>query len=173
MTCISRSHPASNGISFADRGDGVLRRANPLSFQGRPAMLARVPSRPRAFATLMLAAIALSFTFMGCPCISGPVNASPGLRWFLFSNFGAAKICPEMLKSGVALRLQDRAPAIGRFFPMRCTYNVDDASQTVTVHVGGTGYGYMLPAKRVGFSLAVSVEYRPDFQIAGDDVYVW
>lgn len=140
-------------------------------------MLARVPARPpsrsRAPAALLLAAIVLSFTFVGCPCLSGPVNASPGLRWFLFSNFGASKICPEMLKSGVSLRLQDRSPAIGRFFPMQCSYSVDDSSQTVTVHIAGTGYGYMLPAKRVGFSLTTSVEYRPDFQIADDDIYVW
>lgn len=141
-------------------------------------MLARVParsaSRPRASAVLMLALIVVSFTFVGCPCISGPVNASPALRWFLFSNFGASRICPEMLKSGVALRLQDRSPAIGRFFPMQCTFNVNDSAQTVTVNVAGTGYGYMMPAKRVGFSLTVSVEYRPDFQIADDDnIYVW
>lgn len=100
-------------------------------------------------------------------------DASPGLRWFLFSNFGASKICPEMLKLGVPLRLQDRAPAIGRFFPMQCSHNVNDANQTVTVHFAGTGYGYMLPAKRVGFQCSGSVEFRPDFQIAGDDVYVW
>jgi hypothetical protein len=101
------------------------------------------------------------------------VNASPALRWFLFSNFGASKICPEMLKSGVSIRLQDRAPAIGRFFPMQCTYDVNDSAKTITVHITGTGYGFMMPAKRVGFSLSASVEYRPDFQIAGDDVYVW
>jgi hypothetical protein len=140
-------------------------------------MLARVParssSRPGASAVLLLVAMVLSSTFVGCPCISGPVNASPGLRWFLFSNFGASRICPEMLKSGVSLRLQERSPAIGRFFPMQCTFNVNDSAQTVTVHVAGTGYGYMMPAKRVGFSVTVSVEYRPDFQIAGDDVYVW
>lgn len=143
-------------------------------------MLARVPARrpppahaSAASAALALAAIVLSFTFVGCPCISGPVNASPGLRWFLFSNFGASKICPEMLKSGVSLRLQDRSSSIGRFFPMQCSYDVNDAAQTVTVHIAGTGYGYMQPAKRVGFSLTTSVEYRPDFQIAGDDVYVW
>jgi hypothetical protein len=101
------------------------------------------------------------------------VNASPALRWFLFSNFGASKICPEMLKSGVSLRLQERSPAIGRFFPMQCNFEVNDSAQTVTVHIAGTGYGYMAPAKRVGFSLTASVEYRPDFQMAGDDVYVW
>ena len=115
----------------------------------------------------------LAISFAGCPCLGAVTDASPGLRWWLFSNFGAQKICPEMLKRGVSLRLQDRAPAIGRFFPMQCSYQVDDARQTVTVHFAGTGYGYMLPAKRIGFSATGSIEYRADFQIAGDDVYVW
>jgi hypothetical protein len=115
----------------------------------------------------------LAFTFAGCPCISGPVNASPALRWWLFSNFGASKICPEMLKRGMPLRMQDRAPAIGRFFPMQCSYNVNDSARTVIVNFVGTGYLYLSPAKRVGFSATGSVEYRPDFQIADDDIYVW
>lgn len=140
-------------------------------------MVARVPARnlsrfPRG-AALALALMVVSLSFAGCPCISGAVNASPGLRWFLFSNFGASKICPEMLKSGVSLRLQERSPAIGRFFPMECKFEVNDSAQTVTVHLSGTGYGYMMPAKRVGFKLTASVEYRPDFQLAGDDIYVW
>ncbi|WP_231511512.1 hypothetical protein [Chondromyces apiculatus] len=135
-------------------------------------MTARKPSRVRG-AALTLAVMVVALSFAGCPCISGPVNASPALRWFLFSNFAASKICPEMLKSGMSLKMQDRAPAIGRFFPMQCTYSVDDNAKTVTVHLGGTGYGYLQPAKRVGFSLTASVEYRPDFQIAGDDIYLW
>ena len=31
----------------------------------------------------------------------------------------------------------------------------------------------MTPARRIGFSVTASVEYRPDFVIAGDDVYIW
>src|SRR5262249_15952295 len=62
---------------------------------------------------------------------------------------------------------------IGRFFPMQCSYNVNDQAQTVTVNVAGAGYGFMQPAKRVGFTLTVSVEYRSDFSISGDDIYVW
>jgi hypothetical protein len=93
----------------------------------------------------------------------------------LVSNFGASKMCPEMLKHGVSIRLEQRSASIGRFFPMQCTYSVDNQRQTVTVHIAGTGYAYVQipPAKRVGFALTASVEYRPDFQIAGDDVYVW
>jgi len=129
--------------------------------------------KANASAWLALLVMVTSFTLAGCPCIAGPVNASPELRWFLFSNFGASKVCPEMLKHGVPIRIEPRAPAMGRFFPMQCTSQVDNDRQTMTVNLSGTGYGYVLPAKRVGFSLTVSVEYRPDFQIAGDDIYVW
>jgi hypothetical protein len=104
---------------------------------------------------------------------AGIVNASPGLRWWLFSNFGAQKVCPEMLKTSVPLRLQDRAPAIGRFFPAQCSYNVNDDSQTLTIHIAGSGYAHVPTAKRIGFTLTASVEYRPDFMLAGDDIYVW
>lgn len=115
----------------------------------------------------------LSAWFSGCPCAAPIVNASPELRWFLFSRFGADQICPEMLKTGFPLRLAERAPSLGRFFPAECTHSVDGASQTVTVHFSGTGYAYVAPAKRIGFSCSGSVEYRPDFQIAGDRIYVW
>ncbi|MFO0757330.1 MAG: hypothetical protein U0359_12615 [Byssovorax sp.] len=126
----------------------------------------------RALAAL-LALAALAIFVPGTSGCAAIINNSPELRWKLFSLFGAQRICPEMLKRSVSIRLQDRSPAIGRFYPMQCTYAVDDARQVVTVSVGGTGYGYMLPAKRVGFSLSASVEYRPDFVIAGDDLYVW
>jgi hypothetical protein len=132
----------------------------------------RAPSKGLTRAVLALVVLVLAVTGVGCPC-SGLVNVSPGLRWWLFSNFGAIKMCPEMMKSGVPLRLQDRSPAIGRFFVNGCTYNVDDARQVVQVNVSGTGYAYMAPAKRVGFQLTVSAEYRPDFMLAGDDAYVW
>ncbi len=133
----------------------------------------RSPSTPLSstLSALALAAlVALSLSVSGC---TGIINSSPDLRWKLFSLFGASKICPEMLKKGVSIRLQERSPAMGRFFPMQCTYKVDNSRQTLTVSIAGTGYGYMMPAKRVGFSVTASVEYRPDFVIAGDDLYLW
>ena len=36
-----------------------------------------------------------------------------------------------------------------------------------------TGYAYMPLAKRVGFSVTATVEYRPDFYMGEDDIYVW
>ncbi len=128
------------------------------------------PSRSPGLVVLVLVAIALSASQAGC---AGIINNNPELRWKLFSLFGAPKICPEMLKRGVPIRLADRAPAIGRFFPMQCSYTTDGNRQVLAVNIAGTGYAYMSPAKRVGFSLTASVEYRPDFVMAGDDIYIW
>jgi hypothetical protein len=126
-----------------------------------------------ARAALSVGAIAAAFSFAGCPCLESIVNPSPGLQWWLFSNFGASRMCPEMLKQGVPLRLQDRSPAIGRFFPAQCSYAVDDSRRTVAVSFAGTGYGYISPAKRVGFSVTGTVELRPGIQLAGDKAYVF
>jgi hypothetical protein len=139
----------------------------------RRAPRARRPPRT-APAALVLLVMVLITTASGCPCVRSVVNASDGLRWWLFSTYGAQQMCPEMLKhGGIALRLQDRPAAVGRFFPTQCAHRIDDANRTVTVDFTGTGYAFMAPARRVGFSSTVSVEYRPDFQLSGDDVYVW
>lgn len=124
-------------------------------------------------ALLALTALVLAVVGVGCPCLAPIVNADPQFRWWLFSNFGAQRICPEMLKQGIPLRLQERAPAIGRFFPQQCNAQVDNTRQTVVVDFYGTGYGYVAPAKRVGFSCGGAIEFRPDFQIVGNDIYVW
>ena len=135
---------------------------------------ARRGSPRTAPAALALLVLVLITSVAGCPCVNSVVNASEGLRWWLFSGWGAERMCPEMLKTGsVPLRLTERGAAIGRFFPSQCAHRVDDANRTVTVDFTGTGYAYMAPAKRVGFSATISVEYRPDFQLSGDDVYVW
>ncbi len=128
-------------------------------------MLSTTMLRRAASLSLAILVVALS----GC---AGIVNNDPDLRWLLFSHFGANRVCPEMLKTSVPIRLQDRAPAVGRFFPMTCNVAVDGARRVMTVSLGGTGYGYVLPAKRIGFSVTAAVEYRPDFRMAGDDIYV-
>lgn len=110
----------------------------------------------------------------GCTIIiRKPVNDSPELRWWLFSNYGAREICPELRRQGVPLRLDPRSPAVGRFFPNRCQTHLDQARRLVTVSVGGTGYGYLPVSGRVGFALDATVEYRMDFRMASQGVYVW
>src|SRR3954469_8513360 len=100
---------------------------------------------PRLVLALMLAGFVVSSS-SNCAAV---VNASPGLRWWLFSNFGAQRICPEMVKTSVTLRTQERAPGIGRFFPTQCSYNVNDDTQTLTVNIAGAGYAYIPSAKRI------------------------
>jgi hypothetical protein len=126
----------------------------------------------RAF--LALLALVLAVAGVGCPCVKSAINASPELRWFLFSNFGASQICPEMLKRGVPLKLpQLGATSIGRFFPQTCHVQVDDPRKTMVMTVSGTGYVTLPVTRRVGFSITMGVEYAPDFRLADDSVYVW
>jgi hypothetical protein len=126
----------------------------------------------RAF--LLLIVLSLAVAGVGCPCTRGAINASPGLRWWLFSNFGASKICPEMLKRGVPLKLPQYGPAsVGRFFPSQCNVQVDDGRKAIVMTASGSGY-VMLPfTRRVGFYVGMSVEYTPDFRLEEDAMYVW
>ena len=110
----------------------------------------------------------------GCPVARGVVNDSPAIRWWLFSSFGASKICPEMLKRGLPLKIsQLGAASVGRFFPAQCNVQVDNQRQVMTVTVTGTGYATLPVARRVGFSVGITVEYAPDFRLESDAIYVW
>ncbi len=123
---------------------------------------------------LVLLAFCLATTTVGCPCVRGAVNASPGLRWWLFSSFAASHVCPEMLKRGVPLKLGAGAPSVGRFFPEQCNLQINEPAQTMVVTVSGTGYAMLPVARRVGFSCAIAVEYAPDFYLAEDEsIYVF
>lgn len=126
----------------------------------------------RAFAAVLL--VALSVSGSGCACLRNTVNANESLRWWLFSSFGASKICPEMLKRGVPLKLGALGPSsLGRFFPEQCEVRVDDATRTVAVRAAGSGYAMLPVTRRVGFGVQVIVEYRPDFRLEEDATYVW
>jgi hypothetical protein len=118
--------------------------------------------------------VALAVTAVGCPCVNVVVNADAGLRWWLFANFGASKVCPELLKRGVPIKIAPLGPdSIGRFFPKTCSVKVDGDSRTMAVRVAGAGYVMLPVARRVGFSAAIGVEYRPDFRLGDDATYVW
>jgi hypothetical protein len=120
---------------------------------------------------ISVALLLLSAT--GCGLFRGSVNASPELRWFLFSNFGAQRMCPEMLKRGAPLKLSPNGSAIGRFFPERCSHQINDAAQTVTLAFSGTGFAWTPIAGRVGFAVSATIDYRMDFFMAEDATYVW
>jgi hypothetical protein len=125
-------------------------------------------------AYLAMIVLALAFTGAGCPCVRSAVNGSPELRWWLFSNFGASQMCPEMLKRGVPLKLTMLGNAsVGRFFPNQCFVQVDDARQAIVMSAAGSGYATLPVARRVGFSVNMTVEYLPDFRLESDATYVW
>jgi hypothetical protein len=135
-----------------------------------PSKSSRSSRRRAGLLTLVvLAALAAS----GCGLFRGSVNASPELRWFLFSSFGAQRICPEMLKRGAPLKLVANGNAIGRFYPERCSHQVNDAAQTVTLAFSGTGYAWTPVAGRMGFAVSATIDYRMDFFMAEDATYVW
>src|SRR5690349_1532445 len=81
-------------------------------------------SSPRrlAPAALALVVLVLAVVGVGCPCLRSAVNASPEVRWWLFSNFGASKVCPEVQKRGVPIKLGalGGGASVGRFFPREC-----------------------------------------------------
>ncbi len=122
---------------------------------------------------LALGAVLLLVSATGCGLFRGQVNASPELRWLLFSNFGAQRMCPEMLKRGAPLKLSPNSNAIGRFFPERCSHQVNNASQTVTLAFSGTGFAWTPVAGRVGFAVSATIDYRMDFFMAEEAVYIW
>lgn len=130
-------------------------------------------SRFRARALAIAPALLLLLCTTSCGLFRGPVNASPELRWFLFSNFGAQRVCPEMLKRGAPLKLSAGGNAIGRFFPERCSHQVNDAAQTVTLAFSGTGFAWTPVAGRVGFAVSATIDYRMDFFMAEDAIYIW
>jgi hypothetical protein len=109
----------------------------------------------------------------GCAWFRSTVNDSPSLRWWLFSNFGAQQVCPKVLATGAPLRMDATGPIIGRFFPNQCQQRVDDARQTLTLALAGTGFAWTPIAGRVGFRASAVVEYRMDFRLESDALYVW
>ncbi len=129
--------------------------------------IARVVRFTFPWAALLLLAIG------GCALFRGSINASPQLRWWLFSNFGAERVCPEMLKRGAPLKLSQGGSTVGRFFPNRCQTEIHDDRQSMTLHFSGTGYAWTPIAGRIGFAADAAIEYGFDFRMTDDAVYVW
>jgi hypothetical protein len=120
-----------------------------------------------------LLSIALGLEVSGCGLFRSAINSSPSMRWWLFSNFGANQLCPEMLRRGTPLRLTPNGNVIGRFFPNSCQNVINEREQTITLHFSGTGYGWTPLAGRIGFASSAAMEFRPDFFLDDDAMYVW
>ncbi len=104
--------------------------------------------------------------------INDPANKS--LRFDLL-KFGLEQFCQEMQGRGVALKLQDGTPNVGRFFATSCQSEVIDESQrqTIVVRYAGRGYGWTNVTQRLGFETQGLVEYAPDFQMHEGAMYIY
>ena len=121
----------------------------------------------------VLAVCLFGSAVLGCSLFRGAINDSPQIRWWLFSNFGASQLCPEMLKRSAPLRLAPAGNVIGRLFPNGCQHRVDEQRRTISIEFMGTGYAWTPIAGRVGFAAHAAIEYRPDFSLQSDAMYVW
>jgi hypothetical protein len=102
------------------------------------------------------------------------INRDPNLRWWAFKTYGSERICPEVLKTSVPLKLNgERSATIGRYFPESCSYSIDEQSRTVIVNISGSGYAYLPTAKRTSFTMTTAVEYAFDFFLHDDGNWVW
>ncbi|MEY2930525.1 MAG: hypothetical protein RL033_1274 [Pseudomonadota bacterium] len=110
---------------------------------------------------------------LGCALFRSAVNDSPAIRWWLFSHYGADRLCPEMLRRSAPLRLTPGSNVIGRLFPTSCQSQVNDARRTVSLDFSGNGYAWTPLAGRVNFSTHAGMEYRADFSMEDDAIYVW
>ena len=133
-------------------------------------------SRTLAFGLASLAGL-LAVTAVGCPCTDSVINSSPWLRWQVFANFGASKVCEEMTKRGALLSVPVPVPgfppAVGRFYPQSCQSSINDEQRTLTIWLSGNGYGWTPATQKMSFECSVAVEYKPDFHKDGDTIYVW
>jgi hypothetical protein len=133
-----------------------------------------VPKRARpGFLPWIFGLGTVAALLVGCSLFRSAVNDSPELRWWLFSQFGAGQLCPEMLRRSAPLRLNAGGNVIGRLFPAACQAQIDDSRRTVSLDFSGSGYAWTPLAGRVGFSVHAAVEYRADFSLQDDATYVW
>jgi hypothetical protein len=104
--------------------------------------------------------------------INDPSNKT--LRFDLL-QFGLEEFCREMQRRGVALKMRDGDPSIGRFFASSCQSQIIDQEgrQSLVVRYAGSGYGWTNVTQRVGFETQGLVEYAPDFQLNDGAMYIY
>lgn len=113
-----------------------------------------------------------SINVLSSGVINDPANKS--LRFDLL-KFGLEQFCGEMQRRGVALKLRDGEPNLGRFFATSCQSQVIDepTRQSILVRYAGRGFAWTNMTQRVGFESTGLVEYAPDFQMHEDSMYIY
>ncbi len=113
-----------------------------------------------------------SLRVLGSGVVNDPSNKS--LRFDML-KFGLDRFCEEMLKAGVALKLSDSEPVLGRFFAESCQSQVidEEARKSFVMQYTGKGYAWTNVTGKLGFTSRGLVEYAPDFQLSDGALYVY
>lgn len=104
--------------------------------------------------------------------VNDPSNKS--LRFDLL-QYGLKELCVEMQRRGAPIKLDDHQPVLGRFFAEGCQSQVIDQAgrQSVVIRYSGRGYGWTNVSGRLGFRSQGLIEYAVDFQLHGDQMYIY
>ncbi len=113
-----------------------------------------------------------ALTLVGPGVINDPGNKS--LRFDLL-RYGLDRFCEEMMRRGVALKLQDDGVVSGRFFADSChSQSLSDWDRkSIVVQFQGLGYTWNNLSGRLGFRATGLVEYAPDFQLHEGAMYIY
>jgi hypothetical protein len=95
----------------------------------------------------------------------GPINdqSNYGLRRSILA-MGLSEFCHQMTTHNAPLKLNDGAPAIGRFFPQHCAQK-ELQNGDLYVEFDGFGYAWTPLSKRITFTMSGAVDYDQDFRI--------
>jgi hypothetical protein len=124
--------------------------------------------------------ILVCISFFGASCGQSALGVLPGvvndpgnlsLRRAIF-GYANDRICSEMLRRSLPLKLRERDPAVGRFFPTSC-FAQTLANSHLFLQFGGYGYAWTNLTKRIGFDASGAVEYDHDFLMDGSTMYVY
>jgi hypothetical protein len=127
-----------------------------------------------------LVQILVCLSFLGASCGQSALGILPGvvndpgnlsLRRAIFT-YASEKLCGEMLRRSLPLKLREGDPAVGRFYPTSCLAQTL-ANNHLFIQFGGYGYAWTNLTKRVGFDASGAVEYDHDFLMDGSTMYVY
>lgn len=113
-----------------------------------------------------------SISILGAGVVNDPQNRH--LRFDLL-KFGLDSFCKEMQARGLALKMSDDEPVMGRFHASACSAQVidEESRKSFVVQYAGTGFASSPQGGRVGFSTTGLVEYSPDFLLKDGALYIY
>jgi hypothetical protein len=133
----------------------------------------------RAAALRALAAL-FFVSFIGASCGQAALGLMPGvindphnlsLRRAILA-YGTGRICGEVQKHSMPLRLRNEDPIVGRFFPASCLVRELPGGE-LSLQFGGRGYVWTNLSLRLGFEASGGVAYDTDFLLDGSTMYVY